>query len=395
MHTPTIFISAGEASGERYGAMLMEAVRARAPETKFFGLGGATMDAAGCECVVRAEKIAVMGITEVVLHMPRIYGEYRRLVRSIRARKPDVAVLIDFPDVNFRLARELKKLGVPVIYFVSPQLWAWKKRRIRWVRERVTKMLVIFPFEASYYRERGVEAEFVGHPLADAMMSDIQQRATTREDFARRYGLDVAKEWIGLLPGSRAKEVRLNLPAMASAARTLGAAYEYILPAAATLDPEWVRKTVAEAAAGRAPIHIVNDARAALRHARASIVASGTATVEAALVGNPFIAVYRLSNFSYAVARRLVKVPHVAMANLIAGRRVVPELIQNDFTPENVVRAFTPLLEDGAPRTKMMEELAAIRSALHVSASGTAVERVAALVLQYIPTPSAAPELPA
>src|SRR5665213_762812 len=352
MPSPHIFISAGEASGERYGAMLIEAVRTRTPEAKFFGLGGATMESVGCERIVRAEDIAVMGITEVLRHMPRIYREYRRLVRSIRARKPDVAVLIDFPDVNFRLARELRKLGVPVVYFVSPQLWAWKKHRIRWVRDRVTKMLVIFPFEERYYGERGVDAEFVGHPLAELPLPVI-----SRQQFAQMYGLDPSKEWIGLLPGSRARELRLNLHAMAAAAHQLGPSYDYVLPAAATLDPEWVRKMVAQSGAvtrgTNVPIHVVEDARAALHHARASIVASGTATVEAALIGNPFIAVYRLSTISYAVASRLVRLPHVAMVNLIAGRRVVPELIQSDFTPENIVRTLRPLLGEGVPRKKM------------------------------------------
>jgi lipid-A-disaccharide synthase len=387
-----IFISAGEASGERYGALLIDAVRSRMPAAKFFGLGGTAMESAGCERIVRAEEIAVMGITEVVLHMPRIYGEYRRLVRSIRARKPDVAVLIDFPDVNFRLARELKKLNVPVIYFVSPQLWAWKKRRIRWVRERVAKMLVIFPFEATYYRERGVDAEFVGHPLADLPLPTV-----TREQFANEHGLDSSKQWIGLLPGSRAKELRLNLPAMIAAADRLGPGYEYVLPAAATLDAEWVRGMVrrnAPANAARVPIHVVEDASAVLLHARASVVASGTATVEAALIGNPFIAVYRLSRLSFALASRLVRLPHVAMPNLIAGRRVVPELIQDEFTPENVVQALRPLLEDGSKRATMIAELAKIRSALHVAGTGeTAIDRAADWVVrsageQQMPLPN-------
>ncbi len=387
MPTPHIFISAGEASGERYGAMLIEAVRARMPEAKFFGLGGATMEAAGCERIVRAEDVAVMGITEVLRHMPRIYGEYRRLVRSLGARKPDVAVLIDFPDVNFRLARELKKLGVPVIYFVSPQLWAWKKHRIRWVRERVTKMLVIFPFEESYYRERGVDAVFVGHPLADLPMPAI-----TRREFADRYGLDASKEWIGLLPGSRAKELRLNLLTMAAAANKLGPTYEYVLPAAATLNPEWVRKVVAQTTAaahgGHVPIRVVEDARAVLYHSKASIVASGTATVEAALIGNPFLAVYRLSTFSYAIASRLVRLPHVAMVNLIAGRGVVPELIQADFTPENVVRILQPLLNEGGHRAMMINDLSGVRNALNVSGECgqglTAIDRAAGWVERLI-----------
>ncbi|HET9088161.1 MAG TPA: lipid-A-disaccharide synthase [Acidobacteriaceae bacterium] len=339
--------------------MLIEELRARLPDAQFFGLGGQAMEAAGCERVARAEDIAVMGITEVIQHMPRIYGEYRRLVRSIRARQPEVAVLIDFPDVNLRLARELKKMSIPVVYFVSPQLWAWKKRRIRWVQDRVTRMLVIFPFEESYYRERGVDAEFVGHPLAE-----LPQPTVTREEFAARFALDPGKEWIALLPGSRPKEVRLNSPGMVAAAAKLGDRYDYILPAAATLSPTWVREIVAQC--GSFSIHVVEDARAALFHARASVVASGTATVEAALIGNPFIVVYRLSNLSYAVARRLINLPHVAMVNLIAGYRIVPELIQDEFTATNVAGALQPLLEEGPVREQMRQNLLNLRGALSV-----------------------------
>ena len=388
--TPNIFLSAGEASGELYGAMLIEAVRAARPDARFFGLGGKTMETAGCECVVRTEDIAVMGITEVLRHMPRIYGEYRRLVRSIRARKPDVAVLIDFPDVNFRLARELKKLGIPVLYFVSPQLWAWKQYRVRWVRERVSKMLVIFPFEEKYYRQHGVDVEFVGHPLADLPLPSI-----SRQDFANQHGLESSKEWIGLLPGSRAKELRHNLPVMIAAANLLGKSYEYVLPAAATLDPEWIRMMVAQSRTAQhgagVAIRVVKDARATLYHARASVVASGTATVEAALIGNPFIAVYRLSKFSYAVASRLVDLPHVAMANLIAGKRVVPELIQEEFTAEKVASSLQPLLEESDARLNMLQELASVRSGLRRGADGgldgkkmTAIDRTSEWVLRFL-----------
>jgi lipid-A-disaccharide synthase len=403
--TPQIFISAGEASGERYGAMLIEAVRAARPDAEFFGLGGAAMEAAGCERIVRAEDIAVMGITEVLRHMPHIYAEYRRLVRSIRARKPDVAVLIDFPDVNFRLARELKKLGVPVIYFVSPQLWAWKQHRVRWVQERVAKMLVIFPFEEEYYRDRGVDAEFVGHPLADLPLPTV-----SRQEYADRYGLDASKEWIALLPGSRAKELRHNLPVMVAAANLLGPSYEFLLPAAATLDPKWIRTLVAQCQAApnciEVPIRVVEDARAALYHARASVVASGTATVEAALMGNPFLAVYRLSKFSYAVASRLVDLPHVAMVNLIAGKRIVPELIQEEFTAENAARILQPLLKETDIRHDMIMDLASVKKMLRREADTddaasidqadmgdasrrkrTAIDRTAAWVLHFLNGP--------
>ena len=386
---PLIFLSAGEASGERYGAMLIAAIRRQLPDACFFGLGGAQMEAAGCECIVRAEEIAVMGITEVIRHMPRIYAKYRKLVRGIVERRPDIAVLIDFPDVNLRLAKHLHRLGIPVIYFVSPQLWAWKKHRIRWVQQRITKMLVIFPFEESYYRERNVDAAFVGHPLADLPMPAI-----SRAEFAHQHRLDASKEWIGLLPGSRKKELRLNLPTMIAAAATLGPQYEYLLPAAATLEADWVRQVVKESGSNRI-IHVILDARAVLHHARASIVASGTATVEAALIGNPFIVVYRLSKMSYAVASRIVQVPHVAMVNLVANQRIVPELIQEDFTAQTVVQHLQPLLRDETARATMQGHLATVHAALHVPQSvrngdeacdntETAIDRAAGWVLHFL-----------
>jgi lipid-A-disaccharide synthase len=393
---PTIFISAGEASGEKYGALLIEALRQRLAATghraQFVGMGGPHMAAAGLERVVRAEDVAVMGITEVVRHLPRIYREFRKLKQSIRAHGPDVAILIDFPDIHFKLAEELHRLQVPVIFFVSPQLWAWKKHRIKLVQKYVDRMLVIFPFEEPFYRDRGVSAEFVGHPLAD-----LAPPAVTREQFAAENALDPGKTWIGLLPGSRAKEIRDNLPAMLEAARELAGRHdrgrlEFVLPLAATLNPaqrDSVRRLIEAKASGFA-VRLVDDARAALLHARASVVASGTATVEAALIGNPFVVVYRVSPITYAIARRVVRVPHVAMANLIAGKRVVPELIQDDFTASNVVRQLQPLLPDGPPRQSMMQELAAIRSLLYSQAKGEqkadggAIGRVADVALDLL-----------
>lgn len=390
MMLPQIFISAGEASGDQYGAMLLTALRERLPQARFFGLGGTRMGTAGCGRIVRAEEVAVMGFTEVVRHLPGIYAKYRRLVRSIAGRRPDLAILIDFPEVNLRLARQLSQAGVPVIYFVGPQLWAWKQHRIHAVRRYVSKMLVIFPFEEAYYRERGVDAEFVGHPLADQPLPEAG-----RAEFARQHGLDPAKEWLGLLPGSRRKELRLNLPEMVRAAALLGPQYEYLLPVATTLDVEWARQQVQQTcgrvSGGLAKIHVVPDARAVLRHARASVVASGTATVEAALMGGPFVVVYRLSWLSYAIAGHLVRVPHVAMVNLIADRRVVPELIQREFTAENVVRHLQPLLCDGAARAAMQRDLAAVGMALrpgaHDAATGhgaTAIDRAAAWALYFL-----------
>ncbi len=301
--TRGVFISAGEASGEQYGALLAAALSHKsAPKGKaveLFGMGGPRMEAAGVECVVRSEDMAVMGLTEVVHHLPRIYREFQELKRAIRERRPDVAVLIDFPEIHFRLAKEFHRLGVPVIYFVSPQLWAWKQHRIRLVRKYVRRMLVIFPFEEAFYRERGVQAEFVGHPLADLPMPSV-----SREQFAAENGLDASKTWIGLLPGSRLPEIEEHLPQMLEAAWGLSAPgssasagtsenYEFVVPLASTLSAEQqaVVLQLAEGHGGGLPVRLVNDARATLRHARASVVASGTATVEAALIGNPFVVV--------------------------------------------------------------------------------------------------------
>ncbi len=388
--SPKIFLSAGEASGEHYGALLMAEIQRLAPEVGFFGLGGKRMASLGLQRVVRAEDVAVMGITEVILHMPHIYRQYRKLKASLRAERPDIAILIDFPDVNLRLARELRRLKIPVVFFVSPQLWAWKKWRLRGVRRNVTRMLVIFPFEETFYRAHGVAAEFVGHPLAD-----LDPPKVNRAEFARENQLDASKFWVGLLPGSRARELLANLPTMIEAARLLGPEYEYLLPVAPTLNKDDVEARV-QALAAQAKgvaIHVVHDARAVLQQARASIVASGTATVEAALIGNPFVVVYRVSRITYAVAQRVVRVAHVAMVNLIAGRRIVTELIQHDFTAPKVVAELRPLLEEGEARATMQAELRRVEAALKVGGDGasgdarrqTTIEHVARIALQLIP----------
>jgi len=386
---PKVFLSAGEASGEHYGAALIPAIRRLVPNAEFFGLGGQRMEALGFRRVVRAEDVAVMGITEVLLHMPRIYGEYRKLKASIRQERPGLAILIDFPDVNLSLAKHLKRAGVPVLYFVSPQLWAWKKYRIRDVQRYVDRMLVIFPFEVPFYRERKVQATFVGHPLADLRLPTV-----SREDFARENHLDPSKLWIGLLPGSRAKEVRLNLPEMVKAAQALqhSSDYEFLLPLAPTLTGE--QRAEIQAMLPIAPkITITGDSRATLHHARASVVASGTATVEAALIGNPFVVVYRVSRVTYAVAQRVVDVPHVAMVNLIAGRRAVPELIQSDFTAANLVLHLQPLLQNEEARAGMQSSLRQISDMLKAKdnpADGpvhhgeTAIDRAAGIAAQML-----------
>ncbi len=376
-----------------------------------------------------------MGITEVIRHAPLVYRSYRRLVASIRERRPDVAVLIDFPDVNFRLARELKKLDIPVVYFVSPQLWAWKRKRLRWVQERVSRMMVIFPFEERFYRARGVDAEFVGHLLAELPLPTI-----SREDYAAkateisqdqwfygggpndirpveatgtklgeiRYELDPKKQWIALLPGSRISEIRNHLHTMVDAAYEIPGDYEFLVPVAQTITDRQlntIRYNMGDLYLGKqqAPkVTFVRDARAALYHSQASIVASGTATVQAAVIGNPFVVVYRVSPLTFKLAKRLVRYPveipaqedaygnlPIAMVNLIAGQRVVPELIQQQFTAAGVADALRPLLADTPERARMIADLAEVRRMLLPPGGFGSIRRVCdaveALLGQEIP----------
>jgi lipid-A-disaccharide synthase len=352
----SVLLSAGEASGDNYGAQLIQALRQLSPSATFVGMGGEKMRAAGCELLVNASEVAVVGLAEVATHLHAIYGKFRYIVSEAKKRRPNAAVLIDFPDFNLRLARQLHKLGIPVFYFVSPQVWAWRAGRVKQIRKYVSKMIVIFPFEQEFYRKHGVEVSYVGHPLAYVPESSI-----SRDEFASRHSLDSAKPWIALLPGSRRKEVRMNLPTMLQAAARLGSEYQYLLPLASTLNQDWL---LAQLRSSTMPITVTENARATLTHARAAVVASGTATVEAALSGTPFVVVYRLSPLTWLLGRRLVKLDTFAMPNLIAGRHIVTELIQHDFTPENIVRELRAILAEGSRRQQMIAALRQVKSLL-------------------------------
>jgi lipid-A-disaccharide synthase len=379
-----ILISAGEASGEFYGAELIKALRRQVsqPDTEFFGVGGEQMRAAGCELLADAREIAEVGIVEVVKHIPTIYRRFREVVREAERRRPDAAVLIDFPDFNLRLAREMHKRGVPVIYYVSPQLWAWKQGRVELVRKYVRKMLVIFPFEAAFYREHGIEAQFVGHPLAD-----LPAPAITREQFATEYKLDADREWIALLPGSRRAEVSRIFPTLLQGAQLLGGNYVYIVPVASTLEAGWMSGLLRDWTGP--PVKFTSDARASLLHARAAAVASGTSTLEAALIGTPFTMVYQVAPLTWALGRRLVKVDRFAMVNLIAERDVVPELVQNDFTAQRVCAELRRIIPDGEPRERMMADFRDVRQRLHPADSGgNGSERAAKAVLSMMEQPA-------
>lgn len=358
-------LSAGEASGDTYGAQLIEALGQLAPGSTFFGMGGEKMRASGAELLVNANEVAVVGLVEVVRHLPDIRRRFKHLVAEAARRKPDAAILIDFPDFNLRLARELHRLGIPVFYFVSPQIWAWRTGRVKQIRKYVRKMIVIFPFEQEFYRRHSVEVSYVGHPLAY-----VRQPEISREEFAAKHFLDPKKQWIALLPGSRRKELELNIEPLFFAAEMLqdqGGDFQFVLPVASTLDKDWMAIKLHKLWASPIQVTLTDDARATLMHARAAVVASGTATVEAALSGTPFVVVYRLAPLTWLLGRRLVKLDTFAMPNLIAGKKIVPELIQKDFTAQNVLRELNAIIPDGPARRQMQADLKMVQQRLHDS----------------------------
>ncbi len=349
-----------------YGAQLIEALRRRDPQLEFFGVGGDRMRAAGCDTVVDAKDLSVVGITEILSHLPKIYGLFQHLIKEADRRNPDLAIVIDSPAFNWRVARQMKKRSIPVVYYVAPQFWAWRQGRVRLIRKYVDKALVIFPFEEKFYRDRGVDATFVGHPLAN-----LPQPAITRNDYAAQFQLDPTKHWITLMPGSRVKEVGMNLPTSLEAAARLGPDYEFLLPTAPTLDRTFLQSLIDEQTTSRPRIKLVPDSLPALFHSRAGIIASGTATVEAAMMRTPFVMVYRVSPLTYLLGKPRVKVPRFAMVNLIAGEEVIPELVQHDFTAEKVVAQITQILPDGPARNRMLEGLTQVKTRLRPPQSDT------------------------
>lgn len=373
---PRLLISCGEPSGEFYGAELVAELRRRVPDLEAFGLGGDRLVSEDVRLLAHLKDLAVVGLVEVLSHLRRLKGLFDSVVDEAARVRPDVAILIDYPDFNLRLARKLKQLGIPVVYYVSPQLWAWRRGRIKDVKRDVAKMLVIFPFEEKIYRDSLVPVAFVGHPLIDHVTPPSDRGAV-----ARRLGLDPERPVIALLPGSRNKEVAFNLPPVLGAVgilRKVRPELQFVLAAASHLRPDAFRD-----AASLDVTILEGVTRDVLSAARVAIVASGTATVETALTGTPMVVVYRLSGLTYALGKPLVNLPNYAMVNLIAGKTVVPELIQKDLTPERVAAETLRLLDDGGPRATMLRDLEAVRAKL---GGGGATAAAADQVMEFFTT---------
>ena len=376
-----VMISCGEPSGDLYAGALTRELLRLDPSALITGFGSQRLRSAGATLVDDFQGLSVTGLLEVARVLPRTYAIYRRLLAHAAATKPDVFVAIDFPDFNFRLAQALRRLGVPVVYYISPQLWAWRPGRMKTMQRIADRVLVIFPFEEELYRRAGVPVEWVGHPLLD-VSAEVQPRST----FLRDLGLDPAQPVVALLPGSRINEVSAILPGLVGAARIIherlpGA--QFVLARAPHLSNELFADLNA-----RAPsIAMVADATDnVLAAADVALVASGTVTVQAALRECPMVVVYRLSPLTYRLGRPFVRVDTFAMANLVAGRQVVPELMQDDFTPDAVAERALPLLEDRRTAEAMRADLRGVRAKLGTpGASRRAAEAVLAVATRNTP----------
>jgi lipid-A-disaccharide synthase len=386
MSATCFLMVAGERSGDVYGAALAQALRARIAGAEVFGCGGEAMRSADVDTVVDLHQVALIGISEVVSGLPKAYRAMQSLIAEAARRKPAIAVLIDSPSLNLRLATRLKQQNISVIYFVSPQIWAWKKWRIRKIKACVDKMLCLFDFETEIYEKAGVPVEYIGHPLVD-----MAAASRTREEFFNLARLDPDTPTVALLPGSRRTEVASNLPAMLKAADLVGQSrsVQFVVAAAPTIDPHWLESLVACNYAGKALLRtLCNATHEALQYADAAVVASGTATVEAALRECPMIVVYRVSAFTAMCARVMINVPFYSMVNLLAGHAAVPELIQTDFTPANLAARLQLLLEDKEGRNRMIQDLQRVKVRL---GKGGAIDRAADAIVRYLEGTKASP----
>lgn len=391
---PRILIVAGEHSGDLRGAELVSALTAREPAVECFGLGGERMRAAGVELVHDITEISVTGFVEVLRSLPR----FRRVLRDVvdacrergagRERRPAAAVLIDFPGFNLKLAKKLKALGVPVVYYISPQVWAWLPGRVRKMARRVEKMIVIFPFEEAFYRDAGIDVEFVGHPLVDALKPDVAPEA-----FRAQLGLATGQKLVAILPGSRRNEIEHNWPVMRGAAERVAAelaarglpAPRFVVPLAAP-----GLRALVDVAGVSADVSLL-DGRAydAIHAADAAIVCSGSATLETGCAGTPLVVMYRTSALTFWIARRLVRVEHIGMINILAGERVAPEYVQRDAKPEPIARDVVRFLTDEAHAAAVRAKLLAAKAKLGPPG---AADRAARAVLEFLARPGAPAE---
>jgi lipid-A-disaccharide synthase len=355
-----LMIIAGETSGDLHGGQLVKELKALDPGLEIFGIGGDRMQAGGMELFYHVRELSFMGIVEVLGHLPFIRSVMKKLEGELYARKPDAVVLIDYPGFNLRFARKVKKAGIPVVYFISPKVWAWGRGRVRKIRKFVDKMLCILPFEEEFYRGRRVNARYVGNPLMDAV-----NPGQNREQFHKNNGMDPKRPLLGLLPGSRKQEIEMILPVMLQTAVMLkekDPGLQFALGLAPGMDRERIEDMIA--VSGLKVALVEGSVYDLMAHSRLLLAASGTATLEAGISGTPMIIIYKTSPLTYFIGRRLIKVPDIGLVNLVAGKRVVPEFLQGEARPGAIFLMAQVLLAEGRPRQMVMAELAKIRDIL-------------------------------
>jgi lipid-A-disaccharide synthase len=366
--TQRFLIVAGEASADMYGAEVVRSLRRKFPDAKFYGLGGPRMRNAGVELEGDISKTAVVGPFEMLSSLGHLYGVFRRIAERVESEPPTTAILLDFPDFNLRLARRIKHARIPIVYYISPQVWGWREGRVKQIRELVDKMLVILPFEEQIYRKAGVDVEFVGHPLIDMV------RATkSKNEFCEDHGIDPRRSLVVILPGSRRKEVRFILPTLCEAATLILARKpetQFVLPLAPGLDRGFVQEMIR----GVSVKIVTNDTYNAIRYARAAIVKSGTATLETALLGTPEVIVYRISRATWALGKFLLKIRLFGLVNIILGEEVVPELFQDRMTPQAVSQTALRLMDDVWMQSRIRTNYEKLRRQL---GTGNVADRVA------------------
>jgi lipid-A-disaccharide synthase len=369
-----IMIVAGEASGDMHGAKLVAAMREQAPDLAVCGIGGPALAAQGVEILYDSAQLAVVGIVEVISHLGFIREAMHALEKRLREQPPRLLILIDYPDFNLILAKKAKQLGIPVFYYISPQVWAWRSGRVKTIKKLVNRLAVILPFEKEFYRKRGMNVDFVGHPLMDTV-----QTTRTREDYLQSLGIAPESTVIGILPGSRRREIAGMLPVFLAAARLIQAQLGkpvFLLPLAPTLsENDLLAHGLAEAGV---EVRVVRKDRYELMAAcNAVMAASGTVSLELAILNVPMVVSYRVSPLTYFLGRRLIKVQYASLVNLVAGREVVPELLQHEAVPEKIAAATVRLVANQAERTAMLAGLAEVRERLGGAGASARAARLA------------------
>jgi lipid-A-disaccharide synthase len=368
-----VMMIAGEASGDFHGSRVIMELKKRRPAVEVYGIGGDNMRQEGMELLYHSTYLSFMGFVEVVKHLGMIRKVETRLERVLEDRRPDVLVLIDYPGFNLRFARKAKQRGIRILYYISPQVWAWHKGRVKKMKTLVDRMKVVFPFEVELYKKEGINVEFVGHPLAESLSSKM-----TREEFCRAEGLDAGRRILGLFPGSRRQEVQKIFPTMLDAAAELRQVHDLqvAVGVASSLGSNEFKRFLSDGS----PVKLVeNKTHELMQHADVAIVTSGTATLETGWFGTPLVVVYKTSPLSFFIGRMLVDVSHIGLVNIVAGKPVAPELLQNDLTVENLVQAVDRILTDDEYRQAMKVELLNIKQKLGLPGAS---ERVAAGIIE-------------